>query len=64
MVKVKEFIEALQGLDQEANIWLMYDPPFACTKPKVTHLVGADEVYANMYADDGVSAGDYAIICW
>ena len=62
-MKVKEFIEYLQTLDQEANVWVMYDPPFSCGEPEVTNLVGEEEDYAKMFSGDGVRAGDYAIIC-
>lgn len=61
-MKVKEFIEYLQTLDQEANVWVMYDPPFSCTSPHLTHLVGLDEDYAEMFSEEGVRVGDYAII--
>lgn len=60
-MKVKDFINELQKLDQDKDIWLMYDPPFAVGEPKVEHLVGGTAGYADMY--DEVARGDYAIIC-
>lgn len=62
-MKVKELIAELQKLDQEKNIWQMYDPPFSCGEVKVYHLVGDDKYYAEMFESDGVKEGDYAIIC-
>lgn len=59
---VKEFIEELQTHDQNKNIWLLYDPPYAVDKPEVVHLVGYSSDYAEMYSDRGVQKGDYAII--
>lgn len=59
-MKVKELIEYLQTLDQEKNIWQMYDPPYACGEVEVTHLVGDDAIYAGLF--DKVEVGDYAII--
>ena len=58
---VREFITELSKLDQDKNIWLMYDPPHACDEPRVHHLVGYDKDYAHMF--DEVKEGDYAIIC-
>lgn len=59
-MKVKEFIEHLQTLDPEKNIWQMYDPPCYCREVEVVHLVGEDADYAGMF--DKVEVGDYAII--
>lgn len=61
-MKVREFIDLLSKLDQDKNIWLMYDPPFARSEPEVTHLVGDNKEYADMY--DNVQEGDYAIIAY
>lgn len=60
---VREFIAELSKLDQDKNIWEMYDPPFACDEPRVNHLVGNYADYAYMFAGEGVKEGDYAIIC-
>lgn len=62
-MKVKEFIEQLQKLDPEKNIWEMYDPPCACGEVEVKHLVDGYADYAVMFSDEGVEVGDYAIIC-
>lgn len=61
-MKVKDFINELQQLDQDKNIWVMYDPPYGLKEPKAKHLVGDYmSAYADMY--DEVAVGDYAIIC-
>lgn len=60
-MKVKDFINELQKLDPDKDIWVMYDPPSAVDEPKVEHLVGGRAEYADMY--DEVERGDYAIIC-
>ena len=62
-MKVRELIEELQKLDQEKNIWQMYDPPYAVDEVEITHLVGDDADYAEMFSRRGVKVGDYAIIC-
>ena len=62
-MKVKELIAELQKLDQEKNIWLMYDPPFSCREVEVDHLSGCMTDYAKMFESEGVKEGDYAIIC-
>ena len=61
-MKVREFIDLLSKLDQDKNIWQMYDPPFACGEPEVEHLIGDSKDYADMF--DEVQEGDYAIISW
>ena len=61
-MKVKDFIEELKKLDQEKNIWLMYDPPFSVSEPEVEHLVGDNTDFARMFSDRDVKEGDYAII--
>ena len=48
-MKVKEFIDELQKLDQEKEIWLIYDT-FFCWEPLV-------EVAENRNADDTPSVG-------
>ena len=63
-MKVREFVEELLKLDQERDIWQMYDPPYAVDEPEVRHLVGEDADYAAMYSDRGVKEGDYAMIAW
>ena len=59
---VKEFIEELKKLDQDKPIWIMYDPPFAVFEPEITHLVGDDAYFAEMFSGEGIEEGDYAII--
>lgn len=63
-MKVRELIEELQKLDQDKNIWLMYDPPYAICEPDITHLIGDNSEYACMYDRDGVKEGDYAMIAY
>lgn len=59
---IREFIAELQKLDQDKNIWQFYDPPYCCMEVEVTHLVGDKKDYADMFSDEGVKEGDYAII--
>lgn len=61
---VREFIYELQKFDQERNIWLLYDPPYAASEPEVRQLVGEDSDYAKMFSDEGVKEGDYAILAY
>lgn len=58
-MKVKEFMEKLRQLDQEKNIWVFYDPPYACWEPDPTVV---EPFYERMYPNQ-VKEGDYAIIC-
>jgi len=60
---VREFIAELQKLDQDKNIWQMYDPPCYCREVEVEHLVGDNKHYVELFESDGVKEGDYAIIC-
>lgn len=62
-MKVRELIEYLKTLDQDASVWEMYDPPYACQEISLTHLAGDDADYAIMFRDYGVQVGDYAVIC-
>ena len=59
---IREFIAELQKLDQDKNIWQFYDAPYCCMEVEVTHLVGDEKDYADMFSDIGVKEGDYAII--
>ena len=61
-MKVKELIKVLKQLDQEKNIWVLYDPPFACSEPDIQCLKDDDADWADMYEETEV--GDYAIICY
>lgn len=58
---VKEFIEELQKLDQNKNIWQIYD---MCEvwEPKILPLISCYSEYADMFAKDGVKKGDYAML--
>lgn len=60
-MKVKDFIVKLQELDQNKNIWVIYDGCSAW-EPKVTHLVNNYSEYAEMVSEEGVKIGDYALI--
>lgn len=59
-MKVKEFIEQLQKLDQEKDIWIIYDSYQPLT-PEVDNDVMSEEdaEYFRRYND--VEAGDYTI---
>lgn len=61
-MKVKELIELLQKCNPEANVWQMSEPPYYCSEINLIHLVGEDADYAEMFPDEGVKVGDYAII--
>jgi hypothetical protein len=61
---VREYIAEMQKLDQDKNIWLMYDPPFSVSEPEITHLIGENLDYADMFEDRGVKEGDYALIVY
>ena len=58
-MKVKEFIELLQKLDQERNIWVRYDGVYfyAPTIDKDN----IDEWEAKEYWEQGIKEGDYTI---
>ena len=52
-MKVKEFIEQLQKLDQEKNIWIIYDT-FAVWEPEVETIEEGDQGH-------GAEVGDYVM---
>lgn len=60
-MKVKEFIEQLQKLDQEKGIWIIYDS-FQPLKPEVDDVVKTEEdvEYFRCYEND-IKVGDYVI---
>lgn len=62
-MKVKEFIEQLQKLDQEKQIWIIYDC-FKAYKPEVDDKIKnkSDASYFSRYGED-VRVGDYIITC-
>lgn len=55
-MKVKELIAELQKLEQDRNIWVFYDFPYAIMVPKFEE-VEAEE--ANYFANNGCKPGDY-----
>lgn len=55
---VKEYIESLKKLDQEKNIWMIYDS-FGVFEPTPDHV--ADAYEAKRYAKHGIKEGDYII---
>lgn len=61
-MKVKEFIEQLQKLDQERGIWIIYDS-HQPIKPEVDGVVETEEdaEYYSRYSDEGVKVNDYII---
>ena len=52
-MKVKEFIEQLQKLDQDKNIWIIYDT-FSVWEPEV-------ETIDEDHKGHGAEVGDYAM---
>ena len=58
---VKDFIARLQELDQDKNIWQIYDMCEAW-EPEITHIVDSNSEYADMLAEKGVKEGDYAML--
>lgn len=58
-MKVKEFIEHLQTLDQERNIWVRYDGVYFY-EPTVDKDT-VDEWEAEEYGKQGIIEGDYTI---
>lgn len=56
---VKELIEKLKELDQEREIWIFYDYPYAALEPRIDGEV--DEEQAARFASKGVVEGDYYI---
>ena len=58
-MKVKEFIEHLQTLDQERNIWVRYDGVYF-DEPTVDKDT-VDEWEAEAYGKQGIKEGDYTI---
>ena len=57
-MKVKEMIEELSKLDQEKNIWVLYDY-YNIFEPTPDDV--ADEEDVEQFKDDGVKLGDYII---
>lgn len=64
-MKVKELIEQLQKLDQDKDIWLIYDSHLPI-RPEVDDIVKteAEARYYNHYRDgEDIKVGDYVITC-
>ena len=57
-MKVKKLIEELRKLDQEKNIWVLYDS-YYIFDPIPDDV--ADEEDVEQFKDDGVKLGDYII---
>lgn len=57
-MKVKELIQYLEALDQEKNIWVVYDG-FKVFNPTPDMIAGPDEV--SYLGDKGVELDDYII---
>lgn len=55
-MKVKEFIEQLQQLDQEKDIWLIYDT-YMVWEPEVEVIKETD----SFGKDKGAEVGDYVM---
>ena len=58
IMKVKKLIEELSKLDQEKNIWVLYDS-YYIFDPIPDDV--ADEEDVEQFKDDGVKLGDYII---
>jgi len=56
---VKEYIEHLQTLDQDKNIWVFYDYPFSAFAPTIDGK--ATKEASKNYKREGVQPGDYYI---
>jgi hypothetical protein len=59
-MKVKEFIEHLQTLDQERNIWVRYDG-FHFYEPVVDEEDNVRGWEAEEYESQDIQEGDYTI---
>ena len=56
---VKELIEQLQTLDQDTQIWVLYDEAYAF-EPEFRELVNAE--VADEFEEDGLKEGDYVML--
>lgn len=61
-MKVKELIEQLEKLDQEKQVWIFYDYPYAVLAPTIDGT--ADDQDVNVFGSKGVQKGDYYINAW
>lgn len=58
-MKVKEFIERLQALDQDKDIWIVYDSGYTANTPKIE----IEKEWFTEMIDRGneVKKGDYTL---
>ena len=61
-MKVKELIEQLEKLDQEKQVWIFYDYPYAVLAPTIDGI--ADDHDVNILWSKGVKKCDYYINAW
>ena len=58
-MKVREYIQELQKLDQERNIWFIAgDPCVRPISPRIEIALDGDEM---LFREDGLKKGDYII---
>lgn len=58
-MKVREYIQELQKLDQERNIWyIASDPCVRPISPRIELALDGDE---SLFSEDGLKKGDYII---
>ena len=58
-MKVREYIQELQKLDQERNIWCIDgDPCVRPIPPRIELALDGDE---RLFSEDGLKKGDYII---
>lgn len=58
-MKVRDFVEYLQTLDQERGIWVAYDFPYAMMEPIPDERAGYE--HEERFGEKGVRRGDYVI---
>jgi hypothetical protein len=58
-MKVKEFIRQLEQLDQEKNIWTIYDS-FSISEPEI-EVVTDENCALEYFSDQGLRDGDYTV---
>jgi hypothetical protein len=58
-MKVKEFIRQLEQLDQEKNIWTIYDS-FSVSEPEI-EVVTDENCPLEYLSDKGLKEGDYTV---
>ena len=60
-MKVKDYIEQLQQLDPERDIWVIYDS-FSAFTPEVEVVSEDTGAFEYINKRNGVHIGDYAIV--